>query len=989
MLTRTTQLAVILFGLFVALAASERVSRVEKERLRARVAGMFDRSYDAYMRHAYPADELKPLSCAGHDTWAAGALTLLDAVDTLAVLNRRAEFERAVRRVASDVRFARDLNVSVFETNIRVLGALLANHVLASPGSPLHFAAYDGALLLLAVDLAERLLPAFETPTGIPYGTVNLARGVPPGEIDVTCTAGGGTFLLEFGVLSRLTGDARFELVARRAVLALLALRSARGLVGNHVNITSGQWVVADAGIGHAVDSFYEYLAKAAALFQSAEYEALFRQARVGVEHLLARGRGFYVESQLATAAVTWPVFNALQAFWPGVLVQRGRLREAAAILRANHDVWLAYDGHPEKAYLVGGALLSGHEGYYLRPEHAESIYHMSRACGAGESGEWLRMAADMVDTLERRCKVACGYASLGSVVGGAQVDRMDSFWLAETLKYLYLTFADDAHWLHARPHLFNTEAHVLPYDFMRHAAAARELLAKKRQPPPPPMSAADSFDRAWLDVGARSPPSYPALVASKVHREHAPLADGSTPLSAWLVLDLPSVVGGPPTSFRVSAAQFGPQLASQGLCGALKWMSVLDGCEPESDATSLRGMVAVAARGGCGFGQKAVHASAAGAAALIVIDGSDSSDDLLLMAPLEYTHPLARSTVRMPAMLAPRQAGVHILHLLNTSFMAHEYPLTGDASLDNVSWRINARACLRPWPSACQALAECAFGVNRAMLGRMVQLREDEATLLLQGRHAPHDASLLTTEFDAEQHRSCYAAHPFDVFNNASARQQCAAFLLASELTVSATPLLTPQLLAWFTQILTPRKRDDIARDDVAMPDAPANVPPPPPSSPPPPLSPARVAAPPPPPPPPEPEVEIPPGMEVAPLVPDDKQTLFVNGVLKRRLLSIPLLVGVAMPDQLEDALCIQRTASLANTTSLAAQCEDGEYAQTGGCRGTSALFSNHPQGDNVWVCEQMIRGIMQVFVTCCADEEAYIDDDEADGEFDQYSDD
>lgn len=65
----------------------------------------------------------------------------------------------------------------------------------------------------------------------MPYGTVNLLRGVSPTETPVTCTAGVGTFILEFATLSRLTGDEAFEDAARRALRALWRTRSNIGLV--------------------------------------------------------------------------------------------------------------------------------------------------------------------------------------------------------------------------------------------------------------------------------------------------------------------------------------------------------------------------------------------------------------------------------------------------------------------------------------------------------------------------------------------------------------------------------------------------------------------------------------------------------------------------------------------------------------------------------------------------------------------------------------
>lgn len=69
----------------------------------------------------------------------------------------------------------------------------------------------NGPLLRLAEDVAQRLIAAFDTTTGMPYGTINLRSGVPPGETSVTCTAGVGTFIIEFGTLSRLTGDPLYE----------------------------------------------------------------------------------------------------------------------------------------------------------------------------------------------------------------------------------------------------------------------------------------------------------------------------------------------------------------------------------------------------------------------------------------------------------------------------------------------------------------------------------------------------------------------------------------------------------------------------------------------------------------------------------------------------------------------------------------------------------------------------------------------------------
>lgn len=69
---------------------------------------------------------------------------------------------------------------------------------------------------------------------------MNLKKGVPPDSINETCTAGAGSLLVEFGILSRLIGDSTFEWVARRAVKALWNLRSNEtGLLGKWLHFWS------------------------------------------------------------------------------------------------------------------------------------------------------------------------------------------------------------------------------------------------------------------------------------------------------------------------------------------------------------------------------------------------------------------------------------------------------------------------------------------------------------------------------------------------------------------------------------------------------------------------------------------------------------------------------------------------------------------------------------------------------------------------------
>lgn len=162
--------------------------------------------------------------------------------------------------------------------------------------------------------------------------------GVPDGETPVTCTAGVGTFIVEFGVLSRLTQNPVFEQVALRALHSLHSHRSSLGLVGNHINVESGQWVATDSGIGAAIDSYYEYLVKGAALLSRPELMDLFYQHLEGIENHMRRDDWYFWVS-MTKGSVSLPVFQNLEAYWPGVLSTLGRNSDAMRSMLNYHQV--------------------------------------------------------------------------------------------------------------------------------------------------------------------------------------------------------------------------------------------------------------------------------------------------------------------------------------------------------------------------------------------------------------------------------------------------------------------------------------------------------------------------------------------------------------------------------------------------------------------------------------------------------------------------
>lgn len=451
--------------IFIGKSLAESVTPDEARQLRDEVKEMFFHAFNGYMKHAFPRDELKPLSCDGEDTLGGYALTLVDSLDTLALLGDKERFAFSVEWLGRNLRFDINKTVSVFETTIRVLGGLLSAHLIASDyATGMRIPSYDNQLLHLAEDLAYRLLPAFDTPTGIPYGSVNLLNGVDENESKITSTAGGGTLTLEFGILSRLTDNPVFEQVTKNAVRGLWSCRSKLNLVGAHINVFTGEWTQKDAGIGTSIDSFYEYLLKAFLLFGDEEYLFMFQEAYGAAMHYLFTDP-WYVEVNMDSAAIVWPLFNSLQAFWPGLQVLAGDVDPAIRTHAAFYSVWKKYGFTPEGFNLATLSVQQGQKSYPLRPELAESTYWLYKAT---RDTRYLGVGRDIVSSLQYGARCPCGYCHIIDVEDHKIEDHMESFFLAETVKYLWLLFdlavgPDSLVENGPYKYIFSTEGHLLP----------------------------------------------------------------------------------------------------------------------------------------------------------------------------------------------------------------------------------------------------------------------------------------------------------------------------------------------------------------------------------------------------------------------------------------------------------------------------------------------------------------------------------------------
>ncbi|KAH9050101.1 alpha-mannosidase [Lactarius hengduanensis] len=493
-----------------------------KSEMRDKVRELWYHGYTSYMRFAFPLDELAPLSCTGrgpdwhfpeniayNDVAGNFSLTLIDSLDTLVVLNDRAGFEEAVRKVIRWVSFDVNTKPQIFETNIRVLGGLLSAHIFASrSGQPFHLPWYRGELLSMASDLGERFLPAFSTPTGIPYARINLRHGIPTGESVETCTAGAGSLILEFATLSRLTGDTRFEKAAHKAFFALWNRRSDIGLVGNTVNAWSGSWVYPEiSSVGAGIDSFFEYALKWYILSGEHEFLDVWNESYAAImRHSRSSDGLWYRRIHMTTGDLAYNTLDSLSAFWPGLQVLAGDVENAVKSHMLYWQLWKRYAGIPEvwdMSYKQATSLQ-----YPLRPEFIESTWYLYRAT---RDSMYLDIGEKVFSDILLRARVECGIAGIQDLRNNALEDRMESFVLSETLKYLYLLF-DENNPLHTDDsnYVFSTEGHILSLE-QKHLKSPSAMVRHLRRAESPQCPAygppffIGANDAPGLYVGVRS----------------------------------------------------------------------------------------------------------------------------------------------------------------------------------------------------------------------------------------------------------------------------------------------------------------------------------------------------------------------------------------------------------------------------------------------------------------------------------------------------
>jgi mannosidase alpha-like ER degradation enhancer 2 len=371
----------------------------------------------------------------------------VDAMDTMYLMGFKEEGDKTKEYVIKNLSFDKDIFVKNFEITIRILGGLLSTYQITE----------DRRLLDLATGLGNRLLPVFNSPTGMPYMFINLKTGVVRGA--ETNPAEIGTLLIEFGTLSKLTKNPVYYDKAKRGVVELYKRRSKLDLVGSTINVETGKWIDPVSHISGGIDSYYEYLLKCARLFDDKELENMWETSiRALNKHLTDEvPTGFwygYVNMNTGKRVATR--FGSLDAFFPAVLALSGDLNRARKLQDSAFKMWTTHGIEPEEIDYV--TLKITYDGYKLRPEIIESAYYLYSMT---KDHRYLEMGSTFLESLMRYCKTDVGYAALSSVEKKEKKDEMESFFLAETLKYFYLLFAPPET-LDLSKVTFNTEAHPI-----------------------------------------------------------------------------------------------------------------------------------------------------------------------------------------------------------------------------------------------------------------------------------------------------------------------------------------------------------------------------------------------------------------------------------------------------------------------------------------------------------------------------------------------
>ncbi|TPX34962.1 hypothetical protein SeMB42_g07241 [Synchytrium endobioticum] len=431
------------------------------------VQSMMKHAWDGYIQYANGTDELEPISKQGHNWYNKYSLlsTPVDSLDTLFIMGLEDDYQLA-KSMVLNMTFDLPITINLFETIIRVVGGLLSAYDL------------DGDIRLVdkAVELVDRLLPSFNGPLGIPLNQVSLRNAV-AADASSGCIAEIGTLQLEFQYLSDVTGNPIYARVALRIYEEMhKGIQNAPapglyaisfGVMGGHLRFPGDRY-----GLGAASDSFYEYLLKLWISTGEDKYRVWYDESAESFSSLFVREENgqtwipntYYTQNHKNSE----DDMEHLACFSGGMFAlgalthRRGnwtrQLDVGQKITRTCYGAYNVTESGLGSEKFNGSSLKASITWYILRPETIESIFYMWRFTHDPMYREYGR---NIVKALETFCRNEAGYSGLRDVNNLTQDNLQQSFFLAETLKYLYLLFTSDDI-IALEDYVFNTECHPI-----------------------------------------------------------------------------------------------------------------------------------------------------------------------------------------------------------------------------------------------------------------------------------------------------------------------------------------------------------------------------------------------------------------------------------------------------------------------------------------------------------------------------------------------
>lgn len=442
----------------------------------------FLHGYNSYKKYCWKSDELKPISKKCKNTLNAG-LTIVDSITTLYIMNLTEEYLEAREFIEKE--FKPNGQWSLFEFIIRFVGAFISIYQLSN----------DKLFLNKAVQCADAIYPLFDKENGFytskftlttdENGTMTAKQAsmhISKRDINL---AEVGTYQIEFLTLTALTGDKKYMELALKVYKrlwkdnphkAILYSALENQLEKNH-KIRSSQI----RHLGAGADSYFEYIIKSYILTNGVSPRILEQHMKIIQEmrdtllfetkKLHLNGIGVLKGDSLS------PYMEHLATFVPGMIAigtvknNNNKDDDLSLAKKMVDTIWFVMNSTlaklmPEKVFFnINNDSYIDKEfnivlnEYFLRPESVESIFYLYRFTG---EQKYRDIAWDFFIGINESCRVKDGFASVKGLNGKIKyVDIMDSWFLAETLNYLYLTFADTrlispAEWV------FNTESHPL-----------------------------------------------------------------------------------------------------------------------------------------------------------------------------------------------------------------------------------------------------------------------------------------------------------------------------------------------------------------------------------------------------------------------------------------------------------------------------------------------------------------------------------------------